>query len=110
MKLFLDDERAPPSPAWIVAYQGWQAVVHLARNGYAIEELSLDHDLGDGVPTGYDVAVWLEKMVHTQGVTPPKILRVHSMNPVGRARILRAFDSIAVFCQMNGMDVPQVFG
>jgi Cyclic-phosphate processing Receiver domain len=110
MRLFLDDERAPPSPQYQVVYQGWQAVVQLVRNNFAIEELSLDHDLGDGVPTGYDVAAWLEKVVLTTGVQPPKILRVHSANPVGRARILQAFQSIARYCEANGLEIPQVFG
>jgi hypothetical protein len=62
------------------------------------------------VPTGYDVATWLEKAVLTKGVKPPKILRVHSANPVGRARILQAFKSIANYCAANGMEIPQVFG
>ncbi|EOZ5442478.1 cyclic-phosphate processing receiver domain-containing protein [Vibrio vulnificus] len=35
--------------------------------------MSLDHDLGDDEhSTGYDVVLWIEEAVATQGFQPPK--------------------------------------
>jgi hypothetical protein len=51
--------------------------------------LFLDHDLGDqvmvdsGEGTGYEVALWLSRNRDFQ----PKVVIVHSLNPVGAANI-----------------------
>ncbi|WP_407829907.1 cyclic-phosphate processing receiver domain-containing protein [Vibrio vulnificus] len=38
-----------------------------------VTEISLDHDLGDDEhSTGYDVVLWIEEAVATQGFQPPK--------------------------------------
>ncbi len=125
MKLFVDDERQPPDDTWMVVRDGKEAIGTLLamsssafnpKSGMQIfpatlcEVLSLDHDLGENVPTGYDVAAWLEEAVFTQGVVPPMLLRVHSANPVGRARILQTFQSIARYCEQNQMQVPKIEG
>jgi hypothetical protein len=92
MKLFVDDERKPPCDDWEVARNALSAYIflnlHATGAPYCIEILSLDHDLGEDCQTGYDVAAWLEEQVYTGNVLPPKVLKVHSANPVGRARIL----------------------
>lgn len=113
MKLFVDDERPMPTNGnWIISRTpagAIQLMVWAVQNpGNRIEILSLDHDLGENVPTGYDIAAWLEKEVITKGMIPPKVLKVHSANPVGRARILLAFKSIARYCEQNGMEVPTI--
>lgn len=42
--------------------------------------ISLDHDLGDDEKgTGYDVVLWIEEAVVTQGFKPREI-RLHSAN------------------------------
>lgn len=63
--------------------------------------MSLDHDLGyrnnngnysDG--TGYDVVVFLEmQSVNLPGFVMPEV-RIHSSNPVGRAKMQNCLDSI----------------
>lgn len=84
MKVFLDDERTPPL--------GWKLVrwpreaIELLETG-EVTELSLDHDLGDDERgTGYDVIVWIERAVATEGFRPPT-MRVHSANPAASVRM-----------------------
>lgn len=56
------------------------------------DELYLDHDLGgevyvpSGPGTGYEVACWLEANPSRQ----PRRIVLHSLNPVGRARMKAA--------------------
>ena len=91
MKVFLDDERTPPD--------GWQLVrwpeeaTALLEEG-KVEELSLDHDLGDDDRgTGYDVILWIEEAALSRGFKPPRI-KVHSANPAARARMEAGIASI----------------
>jgi hypothetical protein len=77
MKVFLDDERPTPD--------GWHRVfwpdeaIRLLQTG-AVEEISLDHDLGDDTRgTGYDVILWIEEAVALRAFRPPRII-VHSAN------------------------------
>ena len=77
MKVFLDDERAAPD-GWERVYWPDEAIRLLASG--AVEEISLDHDLGDDTRgTGYDVILWIEEAVALRGFCPPKIT-VHSAN------------------------------
>jgi len=53
-----------------------------------VDELSLDHDLGDDVRgTGYDVVLWIEEAVALRGFKPPKIT-VHSANSSARDKMI----------------------
>ncbi|MFW6122293.1 MAG: cyclic-phosphate processing receiver domain-containing protein, partial [Petrotogales bacterium] len=61
MKIFLDDEREAP-PGWERVYWPDEAI-ELIKTGN-VEEVSLDHDLGDDEKgTGYDVIKWIELSV-----------------------------------------------
>ncbi|GJH29263.1 MULTISPECIES: cyclic-phosphate processing receiver domain-containing protein [Caballeronia] len=84
MKVFLDDERVTPQ-GWTRVY--WpQEAIRLLETG-TVEELSLDHDLGDDSRgTGYDVILWIEEAVALRGFRPPKIF-VHSANSAARAKM-----------------------
>lgn len=95
MKVWLDDRREP-SRDWMWVKTPEEAIA-LVQAG-AVEELSLDHDLGltdnDGRErTGYDVLLWIEEQVATARLVPPK-LSVHSANPPAHERMLRAIESI----------------
>ncbi len=92
VKVWLDDIR--PAPAgWIRTY--WpEEVIELLKTG-DVEEISLDHDLGDhfGRPpgidkerTGYDVLTWMEEAVLTDGFVPP-VINIHTANVVAEARM-----------------------
>ncbi|MPV68012.1 cyclic-phosphate processing receiver domain-containing protein [Burkholderia sp. BE17] len=91
MKVFLDDERETPA-GWVRAY--WPAeVIAMLKTGQ-VEELSLDHDLGnDEIGTGYDVICWIEEAVVLFGFTPPKIV-VHSANSSAKAKMIAGVKSI----------------
>jgi hypothetical protein len=89
MKLWLDDERMPPGDDWRVA-RTYREAVGALRTG-KVRLLSLDHDLGKG-RTGYDVAAWVEARA-AAGKMGRLEWRVHSANPVGRARIEAAMRS-----------------
>ncbi len=57
--------------------------------------LSLDHDLGDDEPTGYDLLNWIEKDIATEENFYPDILfYMHSANPVGRMNMQMAIRAI----------------
>ncbi len=91
MKVYLDDQRAAPA-AWVQARWPEDAIALLAQGD--VEELSLDHDLGDDQRgTGYDVLLWIEQQVACAGFVPPR-MRVHSANPAGRARMEMAIAAI----------------
>ncbi len=91
MRVYLDDERQTPD-GWVRAY--WpDEVIALLESGH-VEELSLDHDLGDDARgTGYDVVVWIEEAVALRGFRPPKI-SVHSANSSARQKMESGIQSI----------------
>ena len=92
MRIYLDDERETPD-GWVRVFWPDEAIA-LLKSG-RVEEISLDHDLGDDERgTGYDVLLWLEEQVVVNGFRPPKI-RVHSANSSARHKMEAAIDSIA---------------
>lgn len=122
MKLFLDDVRWPEfigvdPDGWYVVRNVKQAIETVERvleMGEEWEEASLDHDLGacdvcmegrtweewliecagtampncEHYGTGYNFVQWMIE----NDKWPTKKPRVHSMNPVGRARMEMAID------------------
>ena len=95
MKVYLDDERETPQ-GWTRAYWPDEVVTLLKQGG--VEEVSLDHDLGDDDRgTGYDVILWIEEAVVTAGFVPPKI-KVHSANSSARQKMelgIRSIERVA---------------
>jgi hypothetical protein len=92
MKLFLDDVRDAPE-GWRLVRTVDECIRLLLEN--VIEEISLDHDLGSDNtgPTGMSVIEWIEDE-QSRGWTIPRVISVHSMNPVGRERMLKAIERI----------------
>ena len=92
-KVWLDDER--PSPKGWIHFKTVPELIKFYEKNYSkITELSLDHDLGEGTPEGYEFLKWLEeKMFHKKFDTLPKI-KVHSANPVGRKRMEQTIKAI----------------
>lgn len=87
-KLFLDDLRAPPDGTWVVCRSVAAAKLYISEHGVPLE-LSLDHDLGNGV----DAPVLLHWLIdeHLDGhldCTKIVTVGVHSANPVGRENLL----------------------
>lgn len=96
MKIYLDDERSTPE-GWYRCYHVWEVIKLLEENQQTnqIEVLSLDHDLGSGEPTGYEVLLWLEeKIANSPNFQLPERILVHSANPVGKDKMKAAICSI----------------
>lgn len=91
MKIYLDDERETPI-GWRRTY--WpQETIELLQLG-TVNELSLDHDLGDDEHgTGYDVIVWIEEQVALTDFVPPAI-QVHSANSSARTKMELGIENI----------------
>ncbi len=84
MKVYLDDERQTPD-GWTRVYWPDEAIA-LLQSGQ-VEEISLDHDLGDDERgTGYDVVLWIEDAVATRNFSPPR-MTVHSANSSARQKM-----------------------
>jgi len=91
MKVFLDDERHTPE-GWVRVFWPDEAI-DLLKTG-EVNEISLDHDLGDDERgTGYDVVLWVEEEVVCHGFIPPKI-GVHSANSSAREKMELGIESI----------------
>ena len=95
VKVWLDDVR--PAPGGWVHVTTVAAAIELLESG-EVEEMSLDHDLGDfddrgAEKDGYSVLAWIEEQVALNGFVPP-VLSAHSANLPARARMLRAIESI----------------
>lgn len=98
IRIYLDDERPTP-PGWTRCFWPYE-VIDLLQT-HAVEEISLDHDLGnDEIGTGYDVLTWIEEQVVTNQYSAPKI-KVHSANPAARQRMEQAIRSIQRLEQME---------
>ena len=98
MRVFLDDERTTPE-GWVRVYWPDEAIA-LLESG-AVEELSLDHDLGDDERgTGYDVVLWIEEAVALRGFKPPRIF-VHSANSSARDKMIVGIQSIERMAQQK---------
>jgi hypothetical protein len=99
MRVYLDDERVAPA-GWVQVRWPDEAIALLQAGG--VEELSLDHDLGDDQRgTGYDVLTWLEEAVALRGFKPPRIA-VHSANPAAKVRMQAAIAAIGRLAQSAG--------
>lgn len=85
MNLWLDDVRPAPE-GWTHVKTADEAIALLATGN--VDTCSLDHDLADKSgreKTGYDVVMWMAETGEW-----PRVVHVHSMNPVGRASMLAA--------------------
>ncbi len=99
MRVYLDDERTTPG-GWVRAYWPEQAIALLETG--QVEEISLDHDLGDDARgTGYDVVLWVEEAVALRGFVPPK-MSVHSANSSARQKMQAGIDSIENLARARG--------
>ena len=92
MKLFLDDEREPlfvfgegEHLDWVIVRSVW-AAKQVLQTGL-VKEISLDHDLGANLPTGYDLCKWM-----TENLLWPETVHFHSMNPVGAKNMQAEYD------------------
>ena len=98
MRVYLDDERATP-PGWVRVFWPEEAIALLETG--QVDELSLDHDLGDDQRgTGYDVVLWVEEAVALRGFKPPRMF-VHSANSSARQKMLAGIGAIEALARTN---------
>jgi hypothetical protein len=97
IQIYLDDVREAPDSTWKVFRSAESLIAFLKEYKGEIAVLSLDHDLGLDVQTGYDVIAWIEERVAQGLMVAPVNIRVHSANPVGAKRISQAIESIRRF-------------
>jgi len=91
LKVYLDDVRKPPKGWTLVRWP--DEVIDMLKKGN-VDEISLDHDLGDDKRgTGYDVLTWIEKEVVLKGFNPP-IINIHTANISARKKMESAVKSI----------------
>jgi len=95
-RIWLDDFRPMPEgyTTWVKSAE--HAIWLIATE--SIEFISFDNDLGLGSEmTGYDVAVFIEKMSNDKLQIVPIGWEIHSANPVGRRNIKMAMESAERF-------------
>jgi len=103
MRVYLDDERTTPE-GWVRVYWPDEAIALLETG--QVEELSLDHDLGDDERgTGYDVVLWVEEAVALHGFRPPR-MSVHSANSSARQKMESGIRSIEALARARGLVRP----
>ena len=84
MRIWLDDIREMPDGYDIWCKTAIDAM-GLITKGY-VKFISFDHDLGEDLLNGYDVAITIELFAHYKLIDPIE-WDVHSANPVGRRQI-----------------------
>jgi hypothetical protein len=98
--IYLDDLRDPPNDGndWKLFREPQSVFSFLIESYYCNGEdivVSLDHDLGDGVPTGYDLLNQVECAIAISKDFNPNIeFRIHSANTVGCENMKRCIESI----------------
>lgn len=98
LKVYLDDQRITPD-GFVRCFWPDEAIA-LLKTGRVIE-LHLDHDLGDDDRgTGYDVVVWIEEQVFTNGFVPP-LIALHTDNPSAKRKMALGVQNIYKQAQRN---------
>lgn len=84
LKIWIDDIRSAPD-GYIHLKTQAEFEAFLINNPQHIHVLDLDHDLGEGEPTGYDIIKWLHTNLPDRF---PTVVACHSSNPPGKMNIL----------------------
>jgi hypothetical protein len=87
--MYLDDLRFPKTTKnWIVV-RSYQEAIDMILDYGMPAYLSFDHDLGDNVKSGFDLAKWIVESSLDNIITIPDHFEfnVHSANPVGAENI-----------------------
>lgn len=91
MRIYLDDERETPTD-WVRTYTVAETIGLLETR--QVEALSLDNDLGEGIPEGYKVLDWLEETIYNDNTFPLPEISIHSANATRVEYMQRALRSI----------------
>jgi len=91
MRIYMDDARETPR-GWTRTYTVEETIAVLETR--TVTHLSLDNDLGEGVPEGYKVLDWLEEAVYNDMHFPMPEVTIHSSNASRVEYMQRALKSI----------------
>jgi len=95
MKIWVDDIREPPDDSWVWVknFDQFKRQIMIVHGYYKlpVDVISFDHDSGEDSFSGYDCIKWLANHYLSAW---PKIVDVHSMNPVGAENIRQYADFI----------------
>lgn len=96
MNIYLDDIRNPNSEGWTIVRDAYSAIDIILSNWNNIDNISLDHDLGDEsiVGNGYKVVLAIENYVYKNHPAHLPKIYVHSANPVASKRMCSAINHI----------------
>lgn len=106
-RLFIDDERYPKSPHWLIARTSYDAIRFTREFGLPTE-IAFDHDLG-----GRDTAIiyinWLEDFLLDNEIEFPLgfTYSIHSQNPIGAANMKSKMDQLIE--HVNGLESSHTF-
>ena len=103
-KLFIDDERFPPrgNGEWKIARNLAEVSIIIFREKCFPNYISFDHDLGDNMPNGFDIAKWLVELNMNSkswdyAFSDTFDFYVHSQNPVGKSNIISYLNNYLKF-------------
>jgi len=90
-KMFIDDERFPESPDWLIVRNSMECVLAVEYYGFP-KEISFDHDLGyvnGKAHTVMEFLRWVQNKCEDGELIFPHDFKfvVHSQNPVGAKNI-----------------------
>lgn len=92
LKVYLDDKRSTPD-GYVRAF--WPKHVEEFLTQFKIQEVSLDHDLGDDdTGTGYDVVCYLEEKVYFDRSYDLPEIKTHTDNSSAREKMWRGINNI----------------
>jgi hypothetical protein len=96
IRLWLDDIRTPPNDTWTWVKTVDEAVA-LMETG-RVTEASLDHDLGDEVPEGRRLVLWMAE----HDIWPSEAISVHSGNVVGHEYMVGVIERYSPLIRVAG--------
>ena len=93
-RIFIDDQRFPTSPDWMIARTSYDAIYFVSNWGMP-NEIAFDHDLG-GRDTSIAFIYWMLDYLLDNNIKFPVGFKysVHSQNPVGAKNIRIMMDNI----------------
>lgn len=93
MNVYMDDARSGPISytdddfdEWVIVRSVNNVKTLLGLN--VVDDLSLDYDMGEGMPTGMDLAKWIVE----HNTWPKGIITIHSSDPVGAENMKSLID------------------
>ena len=109
MKIFIDDLREPPGEDWLVFRTAEDFLIWFVwwlnlKGPVDIEEIALDHDLGEEGMTGHKLMLQLIKELMAGRFQQICNIRftTHSANPVGRKNIEADITELKKLCKERG--------